>query len=93
MAKNILKYLEGMFKKKPLSEHAKYERIIKKMGYRSQGENRFEKETNIAMNVIWIMPAGIKFKVYVNGYAESDFYSYPIKNEESLIEFIRLNEA
>ncbi len=93
MAKSILKYLVGMFKNKPLTEYAQYERVILKMGYESQGESRFEKETSTAMNVIWIMPAGIKVKVYANGYAESDFYKYPIKNKESLIEFIRSNEA
>jgi hypothetical protein len=93
MAKSILKYLEGIFKKKPLTEYAQFERIIKKMGYESQGDGRFEKETTTAMNVIWIMPAGIKVKIYAFGYAESDFYKYPIKNEQSLIEFIRSNEA
>ena len=93
MAKNIFDYLASIFKKKPLTGYAQFERIIKKLGYEALGEGRFEKETSTAMNVIWIMPSGIKFKVYVDGYAESDFYKYPIKSEQALIEFIRSNEV
>lgn len=93
MLKNIVNYLVGIFKEKPLIEHEQYERIIINMGYESVGEGRFEKETNNTMNVIWIMPSGIKFKVYAYGYAESDFYKYPIQNEKSLIVFINSNEV
>ncbi|AWV97516.1 hypothetical protein [Arcticibacterium luteifluviistationis] len=88
----LFNYFSTLFKRKPLSPFRQYERIIKRMGYKRDGEGQFKKENSSGLTMIWFSESGVRIKVYVDGYAESDFLSASNCDIEKLKRFIIRNE-
>ncbi|MBT6513843.1 MAG: hypothetical protein HOK65_03660 [Crocinitomicaceae bacterium] len=87
---NLFKSIKSLFSAKELSEDEKARRIIKKMGYKSEGSDAFVKKRG-GRTWIWITKEGVRIKVYMGVYAESAYLSRPIESKR-LIDFIRSNQ-
>ena len=88
---NLFKSIKSLFSAKELSEDEKARRIIKKMGYNSEGADTFVKDRGNRRTMIWITKEGVRIKVYMGVYAESAYLSRPIESKR-LIDFIRSNQ-
>ena len=69
-----------------------FEKTIKGMGYKTDGEKTFLKVNSGGRTYIWVNENGIKIKVYANGYGESDFLPSKLITIDSLKQFIKENE-
>ena len=89
---SLLTIIKSFFESKPKTPYEECVKIIRKMGYKRDGEGCFLKENSSGRTMIWVTENGIKIKVYAGGYAESDFLPAPLPNVEKLKRFIRENE-
>ena len=68
-------------------------RTFRRMGYKKDGEDSFEKVRSNSRTIIWLSKDYIRIKAYISGYAESDYVSFPPESEKALRKFIQGNEA
>ena len=66
---------------------------FRRMGYKKDGEDTFEKLRRNCRTINWLTKDYISIKAYLSGYAESDYVSFPAESEKALRKFIQGNEA
>ena len=88
----IINYLKSLFTKSSNTPYKKCERIIRKLGYKKEGDGTFIKESSSGRTTIWLDEDSVKIKVYAHGYAETDYLPSPLPDAETLKSFIRRNE-
>lgn len=88
----ILNYLKSLFAKSPKTPYKQCERVIRKLGYKKEGDGTFIRESSSGRTIIWLYEDSVKIKVYAHGYAETDYLPAPLPDAETLKSFIRRNE-
>ena len=70
-----------------------YIQTFRRMGYKKDGEDTFEKVRKNSRTIIQLSKDYISIKAYISGYAESDYLSFPPESEKALRKLIQGNEA
>ena len=88
----LINYLTSLITKSPNSPYKKCEKVIRKLGYKKEGDGTFIRESSSGRTTIWLYEDSVKIKVYAHGYAETDYLPAPLPDAETLKSFIRRNE-
>ena len=89
---SLISYLKDAFRKGPETPYKSWEKIILKLGYKKGNNDTFVKESSVGSTMIWLLESGVKIKVYVHDYGESDFLPASLADAATLKSFIRSNE-
>ena len=88
----LINYLKAVFTKTPNTTYKQCEKVIRKLGYKKEGDGTFIRESSSGRTTIWLYKDSVKIKVYAHGYAETDYLPAPLPDAETLKSFIRRNE-
>lgn len=89
---NILSWFSSLLKNKPKSQEEMAARIVKRFGYTHTSDYSFYSDSYHGRTEINISSAGLKLKVYYNGFSETEFLKWPA-DKQWIKEFIRYNQA
>ena len=88
----LINYLKDLFATTPKTPYKQCEKVIRKLGYKNEGDGTFIRESSSGRTTIWLYKDSVKIKVYAHGYAETDYLPAPLPDVETLKSFIRRNE-